>query len=135
MNVYETARLSIKGVLKSLGLKQANERVLKKSAFCTTWIISDGDVEVEDYDFCQNQHTWQPEIDILLHNGANREALYDSVNKTRYNIITALINYGKFNRPADIFQFGVPVESEQIEIDDNTVRLTIRLTCIAQIED
>ena len=135
MNIYETVRESIKDVLKSIGLKQANERALKKSAFYTTWIVSDGAVEVEDYDFCQNQHTWSPEIDILIHNGANREALYDSVNKTRFDIITALIHYGKFSRPDNIFQMGVPVESEQIEIDDNTVRLKIRITCIAQIED
>jgi len=133
--IYQTARESIEGVLESIGLRQANERSLKKSAYCTTWVVSDGNGTIEDYDFCQNEHIWQPEITIYFHNGADREKLLATVNQTRFDIVTALIHFGKFNRPADLFQFGVPVEWETLEIEDTSATLKIKLTCIAQIED
>jgi len=135
MNVYEVAREAIEICLKGVGVKQANERSLKKSAYCTTYVISDGDGVVEDYNFCQHEHTWQPELTIYFHNGANRAKLHEEVSKTRYDVISALIHYGKITRPPELFQFGVPVEWEQTEIEDDKVSITIRITCISQNED
>ena len=132
INIYEIARDTIESVLvRECKLKQANERAIKKSAFCTTWIISDGDGIVENgTSSCSVLHEWRPYIEIMFHNGADRQKLHDEVSKVKNAIIANLIKI-EFKMPYGLFDFGTPIEWDELELTDNTAKIKITLTAKA----
>lgn len=127
MTVYEVARQAIIDALKYCKVKDANERSIKKSAYCTSYVVSDGAGEIDDYGICTVQHIWQPIISIMFHNGANRKELHKKSAETKDKVIDEIVRIGNHELPTVLFEFGTPITYDVIEIDDNTAQLNITL--------
>ena len=120
-----TARKAIKEVMKSAGVKEANERNIKKSALCTTYIVSDGEGETEDYSTCATLLTWQPVITIFFHNYTDRGKLHETANDIRNDVIAKLLS-----KTVDgLLDFGSPITWTDLQNEDEKLFIEITLTC------
>lgn len=124
MLIFELARKAIKEVMKSAGVKEANERNVKKSALCTTYTISDGDGESENYATCAEMLTWHPVITIYFHNYTDRDKLHKTANDIRNSVIAELLT-----KTVDgLFDFGSPITWTDISVESEKPYCEITLT-------